>query len=97
MVSPDEGHLKKIELAVGTSLGTEIASCVRYFLPNDFITWLGSSQTASEPRASDPAATERRGYKIKRAVSNSTLADKQAREEEAIKAMADAMRKRKNP
>jgi len=89
----DEERLKKIAAAVAGSLGPEAAARVIYLQPDKFITGL---QSQPSPVAEAPKQPEmRRGYKVKRAFTKRTPQEQKQLEEEAIRSIAETMRKEK--
>jgi hypothetical protein len=85
----DEERLRKIGSAVSGSLGAELAARVGYFQPDQFIAYLKTipAEIPKEP------ITVRRGYKIKRVVSELSTEQQKEKEASAIRAIADSMRK----
>ena len=93
MLCTDEKKLRKIESAISRSFETELASRVGYFQPDQFIEYLKSLPV--EP----PKKTEkiRRGYKVKHSQSSISPEEQRAKEEAAIRAIAESMQTKKNP
>jgi hypothetical protein len=89
----DEERLQKIEAAVSGSIGAENATAVSYYLPDRFITLL---QPPAPPPAQPMPQTEgqRRGWKIKRSMPALTREEQKQREEDAIRLIAQTMRKK---
>jgi hypothetical protein len=83
----DDERLEKIEAAVSGSLGSEQASSVHYFRPDPFIEYL-KSLLVEPPKKSEKI---RRGYKVKHSQSSSSIAEQKAKEEAAIRAIAESM------
>ena len=84
----DEERLRKIGAAVSGSLGSELAGRVEYFQPDPFIAHL-KTLPANAPKE---ATTVRRGYKIKRVVSQVSTELQKGKEGAAVRAIADTMR-----
>ena len=97
VVSPRPERLKAIAEAVQAGLGPEAAAKVGYFTPDDFIAELRKLAQEAEPPAdpSVPKTKERttRGYKVRRHGPALTTEERKAKEDIAIKMMADAMKK----
>ena len=85
----DEERLRKIGNAVSGSLGSELAARVEYFQPDQFVAHL-KTIPAEIPKEQ---TTVRRGYKIKRVVSELSTEQQKEKEAAAIRAIADSMRK----
>jgi hypothetical protein len=95
VVSSSEAKLRQMQEAVSGALGPELSVRVGYFLPDAFLGHL--QQLAKEDAAAVPAPpTEHatHGYRVKRKFLQVSPADLKAREEAAVKAIAEAMRKR---
>jgi hypothetical protein len=96
VVSPKAERLSQIEEAVKAGLGRDQSELVRYFLPEEFITWLRDlAQTIPAPPASPPVPSERitRGYKVRRSAAKLTEEERKAKEEIVLKAIAESMKK----
>jgi hypothetical protein len=92
----DEGRLQKIAMAVANSLGSEAVVHVHYFLPDAFIAYLKTIKSSVQPAAQVPVQTEiRRGYKIKRIHFHMSPEELKAREDAALKTIAETMRNKK--
>jgi len=89
MICLDEERLRKIAAAVSGSLGAELVARVEYFHPDQFIAHL-KTIPAEIPKEQ---ITVRRGYKIKRNVSDLSTEQQKEKEAAAIRAIADSMRK----
>jgi hypothetical protein len=85
----DDERLRKISNAVSGSLGSELAARVEYFQPNQFIAYL-KTIPAEIPKEQ---TTVRRGYKIKRVITEISTEQQKEKEASAIRAIADFMRK----
>jgi hypothetical protein len=85
----DEERLRKIGSAVSGSLGAELAAQVEYFQPDQFVTYL-KTIPAEIPKEQ---TTVRRGYKIKRVISEISTEQQKEKEAAAIRAIADSMQK----
>ncbi|MEI7534687.1 MAG: type IV secretion system DNA-binding domain-containing protein [Verrucomicrobiae bacterium] len=86
----DEERLRKISNAVSGSFGTEAVAQVEYFQPDQFIAHLKTipMEIAKEK------VTVRRGYKIKRVISEISTEQQKEKEAAAIRSIADSMRKK---
>jgi hypothetical protein len=87
----DEERLRKISNAVSGSLGTELAVQVEYYLPDQFIACLKDLPRAI-PKAAGVAEV-RRGYRVNRQTVTIPPQERKAREEEAIRLIAESMRR----
>jgi hypothetical protein len=85
----DDERLRKIGNAVSGSLGSELAARVEYFQPDQFAAYL-KTIPAEIPKEQ---TTVRRGYKIKRVISELSTEQQKEKEASAIRAIADSMRK----
>ncbi len=85
-------RLKKIEAAVTGSLGPEFSDRVRYFQPEEFIDHLKNLPQPA-PAASNTVHT-RRGYRVKRSHPDLSPEERRQKEEAAIRAIAEAMRRK---
>jgi hypothetical protein len=85
----DDERLRKIDNAVSGSLGSEMAARVEYFQPDQFVAYL-KTIPAEIPKEQ---TTVRRGYKIKRVISEISTEQQKEKEASAIRAIADFMRK----
>ena len=85
----EKERLQKIASAVSGSLGSESAAQVEYFQPDQFIAHL-KTVPAEIPKEQ---TTVRRGYKIKRVVSELSTEQQKEKEAAAIRAITDSMRK----
>jgi hypothetical protein len=85
----DDERLRKIGNAVSGSLGSELGARVEYFQPDQFVAYL-KTIPAEIPKEQ---TTVRRGYKIKRVISELSTEQQKEKEAAAIRAIADFMRK----
>ena len=86
----DDERLRKIGNAVSGSLGSELAARVEYFQPDQFVAYL-KTIPAEIPKEQ---TTVRRGYKIKRVITEISTEQQKEKEASAIRAIADSMRKK---
>jgi hypothetical protein len=93
IICTDEKRLGKIKAAVKSSLGPEASHPVAYFLPDQFIEHLKSLVPPAP--ATSSLAEVRHGYKIRRTHVKLSPEEQKAREEAAIKTIAEAMRKKR--
>jgi isopenicillin N synthase-like dioxygenase len=89
VICVDAERLKKIEAAVTSSIGPDVAARLIYCQPDQFIARL---QTL--PPQVPKAPETRRGYKIKRSARDLNPEEQRQREEAAIRSIAEAMRKK---
>ena len=87
----DEERLRKIGSAVSGSLGAELAARVEYFQPDQFIAEL-KALPLTVPKAAETTEV-RRGYRIKRQTVTISPQEQKTREEEAIRLIAESMRR----
>lgn len=92
VVCLDDERLRKIEAAISGSLGLEMAARVAYFLPDKFIASLKKIPPVP-PKAADTTEM-RRGYRIKRKAVTMSPDEQKAREEGAIRVIAESMRRK---
>jgi hypothetical protein len=91
MICTDEKKLRKIAAAISGSLGSELASRVEYFQPDPFIEYL-KTLPVEPPKKSEKI---RRGYKVKHSQSSGSTEEQMAKEEAAIRAIAESMQQKK--
>jgi hypothetical protein len=89
MICEDEKKLKKIAAAISSKVEVELAARVEYFQPEPFIEYL-KALPVEPPKKS---VKIRRGYKVKHSTSTGSTEDQKAKEEAAIRAIADSMQK----
>jgi hypothetical protein len=89
MICADEKKLKKIAEAISGNIEAELATRVEYFQPDQFIEHL-KALPVEPPKKSE---TIRRGYKVKHSQATGSAEEQKAKEEAAIRAIADSMRK----
>jgi len=90
VIATDPGRLAKLREAVIQSLGPEKSQAVSFFQPDPFMEHL-----ARLP-APQPGQTTviRRGYRVRRSVSEADAAGRARKEEEAIRTLVDTMRRK---
>jgi len=93
VISISEDRLRKIEAAVTNSLGPDISKHVSYFLPDALIARLEQGNTIAPPASHASASEARRGYRVKRNLVRVSTEEQKAREEEAIRLMAESLRR----
>jgi hypothetical protein len=92
VICVEDARLKRIAAAVAGGLGSELAARVIYCRPDEFIARLG---TLAEPEViADTEPKKSHGYKIKRSKPELSPEEQKRREEAAIRAIAEAMRKK---
>lgn len=92
VICAEDARLKRIAAAVAGGLGSELAARVIYCQPDEFIARL--QELPPQVQKALEAPETRRGYKIKRTVTKLTPEEQKQREEGAIWALAEAMRKK---
>jgi hypothetical protein len=96
VISPRGERLRQIEEAIKGGLEPQESARVGYFSPDQFIAWLRElAPTLTPPPASHPIPSERttRGYKVRRSAAKLTEEERLAKEEIALKAIAQSMKK----
>jgi hypothetical protein len=94
VVSVTSEKLARLENAVVQTLGTAAAASVRYFLPDQFISYLQALPRPVIPPVA-PAVRVSRGYKIKKTYPQLAPDEAKAREDAAIQAIAESMRRKR--
>ena len=89
MICADEKKLRKIAEAISDNIEADLAARVEYFQPNPFIEYL-KTLPVEPPKKSEKI---RRGYKVKHSTSTGSTEEQKAKEEAAIRAIADSMQK----
>jgi hypothetical protein len=89
MICADEKKLRKIAAVIAGSVEAGLAARVGYFQPDPFIEYL-KSLPVEPPKKSEKI---RRGYKVKHSTSTGSAEEQKAKEEAAIRAIADSMQK----
>ena len=95
VVASSETKLRQMQEAVTGTLGAELSARVGYFTPDQLLVHL--EQLAKEDAASavpQPKETKRRGYTVKRVAPKLTPDELKAKEESALKTLADSMKKK---
>ena len=96
VLAGSEDRLGKISAAVAASLGAEVAAHVGYFLPDAFLAWLQAlppPAPPAPPTAPAPVTTTVRGWKVRTNYPQLTPEETKAREDAAIKLLAESMKK----
>jgi hypothetical protein len=93
VVCMDEERLRKLATAVRGSLGTEAAKCVAFLQPDDFIAHLKAIPLSGPATPAQPEISH--GYRIKRTHVKLPAEEQKAREDAALKMIAEAMRKKR--
>jgi len=88
----DEERLRKIAAAISGSLGSEAATRVEYFQPDQFIAHLKTMPPVIAKAAT--STDKRRGYKIKRSAPDLTPEERKQKEDVAIHVIAEAMQRK---
>ena len=91
VVASDENRLCRIAAAVESSLGEEPAKQVLYFLPDQLIAHLNALPKTTVPKPDQPKV--RRGYKVTTKHVQLSPTEMKVREDAAITAIAEAMKK----
>ena len=91
MICTDGKKLRKIAAAISGSLDSELAARVEYFQPDTFIEYL-KTLPVEPPKKSEKI---RRGYKVKHSQSSGSTEEQMAKEEAAIRAIAESMQQKK--
>ena len=91
MICEDEKKLRKIAAAISGNVEAELASRVEYFQPDPFIEYLKTLPVEAPKKAEQI----RRGYKVKHSQSSGSTEEQKAKEEAAIRAIAESMQQEK--
>lgn len=91
MICAEETRLKRIETAVTNSLGEDIAERIKYFLPDQFISYLKEMPAAAPASPAQPKV--RRGYKVTTKHVQISPQELKARDDAGIAAIAESMRR----
>jgi len=89
----DGDRLRKIEAAVSGSLGTDAAASVAYFQPDPFIAYLKKLPAVVKKQREIVS----HGFKIKSSTSAVSIAEQKAKEDAAIRAIAETFKRKKKP
>jgi hypothetical protein len=87
MICADEKKLQKIAAVIAANVEAELAARVQYFQPIPFIEYL-KTLPVEPPKKSEKI---RRGYKVKHSTSTGSEEEQKAKEEAAIRAIAESM------
>jgi hypothetical protein len=90
MICTDEKKLRKIAAVISGSLDSELATRVEYFQPAPFIEYI-KTLPVEPPKKSEKI---RRGYKVKHSKSTGSMEEQKAKEEAAIRAIAESMQQK---
>jgi hypothetical protein len=96
VLAVNEDRLAKIAAAVTASLGAEATARVGYFLPDAFLAWLKAlppPAPPNQPTAPAPVTTTVRSWKVRANYPQLTPEEAKAREDAAIKMLAESMKK----
>jgi hypothetical protein len=93
VVASTAERLAKIETAVAAGLGPEAAALVSYHLPDQLIEHLRGLPMPA-PSAPEPSVRETRGYRVRRTYPKLSPEEAAAREEDGIRAIAEALRRK---
>jgi hypothetical protein len=97
VVSESKQRLRHIRMAAAERLGKDEAKHVSYYEPEQFIRFLEELAAAApiKPPAPGDSTVVRRGRTIKRTISMRSEQQSEEREKEILKALTEAMRRRK--
>jgi hypothetical protein len=96
MVCPKADRLSRLSMAMKGCFAPEEFERIHFYTANEFIAWLQSA-SVEESKLKAPPDTEvrRRGYKVKRSFVQLSPEEAKAREESALKMLAEKLRKEK--
>ena len=96
VISPRPDHLKAIAVSVKGGLGPGQAEKVSYHTPDEFIAELKrlAQEAAKSAKPPVPQESVTRGYKVRGHAPTLTVAEQKAKEDMAIKLMAETMKRR---
>jgi hypothetical protein len=95
VLSPNQGHLDKIKVAVKKTLPAHLASRVEFFLPDTFLAFLRNLKPTTPKFPKNEKISQ--GYKVKLSAPELTTDEQKAKEEAAIRNIAEAMRRKQKP
>lgn len=95
VICPSADRLSRLAEAMKGCFSPEQASKIGFYSPDDFISYLQTATLEAEP-SDKPAPTEerRRGYKVKRSFVQLSPEEAKAREDSALKMLAEKMRRK---
>ena len=91
MICDDAKKLRKIADAVSDSVSPELATRVEYFSPESFFAYLRALPAV--PKKKDEIISH--GYKLKSSIASGSTEEHKSKEDAAIRAIAESMRKKK--
>ena len=94
VVCLDAARLEAIAAAVAGSVGQNAAGRVVYCLPDQFIADLQHIAPPAPPQAPESTTTTVKGYKVKRTLPQLTPEERQSKDQNAIRVISEAMRKK---
>lgn len=94
-ICPKPGQLQKLANAIRGCLSAEDAKKVEFFSPDEFVAYLQKLDLGEVSSVPAPTEETNRGYKIKRTYVQLTPEESKAREDEAIKLVAEKMRRKR--
>jgi len=99
VICPRPDRLARLSEAVKGCLPPDEASKINFYSPEDFITSLQNIivEAPASPQTTPPTEERRRGYKVRRHYLELSPEDAKAREEAAIKMLAEKMRRSTSP
>lgn len=96
IISTTPERLQKLSAAISNSLGPEAFARVSFYLPDDFLVYLRSLENKPDP-ATASAIPPEGTFKVKRNLVRLGAQELKAREEEAIRLIAESMKRKASP
>jgi len=93
VIGVNEDKLAKVKGAVMNSLGSEVATNVTYFLPDEFISMLKDLPPPKPIQSPSPSVRKSRGYTVNTTYTKLSPEESKAREIAMIKLIAESMKK----
>lgn len=94
MISTTQERLQKLSAAISNSLGQEAFARVSFYLPDEFLAYLRGLEVKPMP-ASAPTTSAEATFKVKRNLVHLGSQEMKAREAEAIRLIAESMKRKK--
>jgi hypothetical protein len=97
VLSPRQDRLARLKQAVHGCFSPEQVAKISFYLPDEFITYLQNAtlEKAKMSQTAEPVEERRRGYKVRRQFVELSPEEAKAREESALKMLAEKMRHRR--
>ena len=95
VICPNANRLSRLAEAMKGCFGPELLAKIGLYSPDEFVAYLQKAtlEQAPDPSQSDAPETRRRGYKVKRHFVELSPEEAKAREDSALKMIAEKMRR----